>query len=112
MISIWLLFYCPSDYESSEQDLCKAALTFALETLKPNGHFVCKFYQGSEDRLLETALRQNFAKVFRQKPSSSRSVRPGLSFTSSRRADTTLSPGVSGNILCGATPAQGRLCQA
>ena len=62
------------------QDLCHAALTFASETLKPNGHFVCKFYQGAEDKAFETLLRKMFAKVHREKPESSRSVRSFLFF--------------------------------
>lgn len=58
------------------QDLCRAALAFASETLKPGGHFVCKFYQGAEDKALETLLKKMFAKVHREKPESSRSVSP------------------------------------
>ncbi|KAM0616257.1 hypothetical protein ACHAQF_001129 [Verticillium nonalfalfae] len=42
------------------------------DTLKPGGHFVCKFYQGAEDKELEKQLRKLFAKVFRDKPESSR----------------------------------------
>jgi 21S rRNA (uridine2791-2'-O)-methyltransferase len=56
------------------QDLCAAALSFANETLKTGGHFVCKFYQGSEDKALEMRLKQLFWKVHREKPDSSRSV--------------------------------------
>lgn len=36
---------------------------------------MCKFYQGAEDRLLEKSLKAMFAKVHREKPESSRSVR-------------------------------------
>ncbi|KAK1465384.1 FtsJ-like methyltransferase [Colletotrichum cuscutae] len=56
------------------KDLCGAALQFANDTLKNGGHFVCKFYQGSEDREFEKKLKTLFAKVFREKPESSRSV--------------------------------------
>jgi 23S rRNA U2552 (ribose-2'-O)-methylase RlmE/FtsJ len=56
------------------QDLCRAALEFSFETLKTGGHFVCKFYQGAEDKLLEKALKLMFHKVHREKPESSRSV--------------------------------------
>ncbi|QUC20446.1 uncharacterized protein UV8b_04687 [Ustilaginoidea virens] len=52
--------------------LCTAALQFASDTLKPGGHFVCKFYQGADDKLLEGNLKRMFAKVFREKPDSSR----------------------------------------
>lgn len=57
------------------QDLCRAALEFSFETLKTGGHFVCKFYQGAEDKMLEKALKALFHKVHREKPESSRSVR-------------------------------------
>lgn len=57
------------------QDLCNAALRFSHETLKHGGHFICKFYQGSEDRQLEAKLKKLFAAVHREKPESSRSVR-------------------------------------
>jgi 21S rRNA (uridine2791-2'-O)-methyltransferase len=36
---------------------------------------VCKFYQGAEDKALEMLLKKMFAKVHREKPESSRSVR-------------------------------------
>ncbi|UQC75930.1 FtsJ-like methyltransferase [Colletotrichum lupini] len=51
-----------------------AGSMFANDTLKNGGHFVCKFYQGSEDREFEKKLKTLFAKVFREKPESSRSV--------------------------------------
>lgn len=54
------------------QDLCRSALYFAFDTLKVGGHFVCKFYQGAEDKQLEKQLRAMFAKVHREKPESSR----------------------------------------
>ena len=56
------------------QDLCNAALRFGFDTLRPGGHFVCKYYQGAEEKALETRLRALFAKVHREKPESSRSV--------------------------------------
>lgn len=51
-----------------------AALTFSFDTLKTGGHFLCKFYQGNEDRAFEFKLKRLFAKVHREKPDSSRSV--------------------------------------
>ena len=57
------------------QDLCNAAVQFARDTLKPGGHFVCKFYQGAEDKELEMQLKKLFRTVHREKPESSRSVR-------------------------------------
>ncbi|KAK4194026.1 putative ribosomal RNA methyltransferase [Triangularia verruculosa] len=59
---------------AGSMDLCKAALSFASETLKPGGHFVCKFYQGQEDKALELVLKKMFARVHREKPESSRPV--------------------------------------
>ncbi|KAJ5214795.1 hypothetical protein N7468_010474 [Penicillium chermesinum] len=54
-------------------DLCHAALSFATVVLKVGGHFVCKFYQGAEDKELEKELKDRFQKVHRLKPESSRS---------------------------------------
>ena len=56
------------------QDLCNTALEFASDTLRTGGHFVCKFYAGSEDKALEQRLKKLFHKVYREKPDSSRSV--------------------------------------
>lgn len=51
-----------------------AALTFAFDTVKTGGHFLCKYYQGPEEKAFETKLKRLFAKVSREKPESSRSV--------------------------------------
>ena len=59
----------------TNQDLCMAALTFCYDTLRTGGHFLCKFYQGQEDKAFELKLRKLFEKVHREKPDSSRSVR-------------------------------------
>ena len=59
---------------AGSMDLCLAALNFARDMLKEGGHFICKFYQGSEDKQLEITLKQTFMKVFREKPESSRNV--------------------------------------
>ena len=56
------------------KDLCNAALSFASDTLKTEGNFVCKFYQGKEDKALEAKLKKMFRRVCREKPESSRSV--------------------------------------
>lgn len=60
---------------NTSEDLCNAALEFSYDTLKTGGHFVCKFYQGAEDKQLETRLKKLFGAVHREKPESSRSVR-------------------------------------
>nr|XP_023927810.1 rRNA methyltransferase 2, mitochondrial-like [Quercus suber] len=57
---------------AGSMDLCLAALEFAYDTLRPGGHFLCKFYQGAEDGALERRLKSLFAKVHRIKPDSSR----------------------------------------
>ncbi|KAI9669665.1 MAG: 2' O-ribose methyltransferase [Alyxoria varia] len=54
-------------------DLCTAALSFAYDTLRTGGHLVVKFYQGSEDKLLEKRMKRLFEKVHRDKPEASRS---------------------------------------
>lgn len=51
-----------------------AALTFAFDTVKTGGHFLCKYYQGAEEKAFETKLKRLFAKVAREKPESSRAV--------------------------------------
>jgi len=52
-----------------------AALTFCFDTLRTGGHFVCKYYQGNEEKDLELRLKKLFEKVHREKPESSRNVR-------------------------------------
>ncbi|OKO95853.1 rRNA methyltransferase 2, mitochondrial [Penicillium subrubescens] len=58
---------------AGSMDLCNAALSFSSKVLKAGGHFVCKFYQGAEDKELEMHLKDMFQKVHRLKPESSRS---------------------------------------
>ena len=55
--------------------MCRAALQFSFEALKGGGNFVCKFYQGDEDKDLEKQLKALFHRVHRLKPESSRDVR-------------------------------------
>ncbi|KAI0389837.1 23S ribosomal RNA methyltransferase [Xylariaceae sp. FL0594] len=76
---------------AGSMDLCLAALQFASDTLRTGGHFVCKFYQGSEDKDLEMKLKKMFAKVHREKPESSRSESREAYFVALRRkANVTL----------------------
>ncbi|KAL1993392.1 hypothetical protein VTN49DRAFT_3341 [Thermomyces lanuginosus] len=58
---------------AGSMDLCRAALQFCFNVLKSGGHFVCKFYQGAEDKALEKQLKALFERVHRLKPDSSRS---------------------------------------
>ncbi|KAL1840620.1 hypothetical protein VTJ49DRAFT_271 [Mycothermus thermophilus] len=76
---------------AGSMDLCHAALSFASDTLRPGGHFVCKFYQGREDKELESLLKKMFARVHREKPDSSRSESREAFFVALRRkGDVTL----------------------
>ncbi|KAF1930385.1 ribosomal RNA methyltransferase MRM2 [Didymella exigua CBS 183.55] len=72
---------------AGSMDLCMAALTFAFDTLKTGGHFLCKFYQGSEDKAFETKLKRLFAKVSREKPESSRAASKEAYFVALRRKE-------------------------
>merc|ERR1712058_219662 len=51
---------------AGSMDLCAAALQFARDTLRVGGHFICKFYQGAEDKELERQLRAMFRTVHRE----------------------------------------------
>ncbi|KAK4229314.1 rRNA methyltransferase 2 [Podospora fimiseda] len=76
---------------AGSMDLCHAALSFASDTLKPGGHFVCKFYQGSEDKDFEKILKKMFQRVHREKPDSSRSESKETFFVAlKRKGDVTL----------------------
>ncbi|KAL2059056.1 hypothetical protein ABVK25_000348 [Lepraria finkii] len=70
---------------AGSMDLCNAALRFASDTLRTGGHFVCKFYQGAEDKTLEGKLKELFKKVNREKPESSRSESKEAYFVALRR---------------------------
>ncbi|CAK7208239.1 2' O-ribose methyltransferase [Sporothrix bragantina] len=70
---------------AGSMDLCHAALEFASDTLRAGGHFVCKFYQGGEDKVLEKRLKKMFSKVVREKPESSRSESKENFFVALRR---------------------------
>ncbi|KAF3760689.1 FtsJ-domain-containing protein [Cryphonectria parasitica EP155] len=72
-------------------DLCYAALSFASENLKDGGHFVCKFYQGAEDKLFQSKLQKMFDQVKREKPESSRKDSKEAYFVAlKRKGDVTL----------------------
>lgn len=70
---------------AGSMDLCMAALTFCFDTLRTGGHFVCKFYQGAEEKTLEKKLKRLFQKVHREKPESSRSESKEAYFVALRR---------------------------
>ncbi|KAK5079400.1 2' O-ribose methyltransferase [Lithohypha guttulata] len=70
---------------AGSMDLCRSALYFAYETLKVGGHFVCKFYQGAEDKQFEKQLKAMFHKVHREKPESSRSESKEAFFVALKR---------------------------
>ena len=52
--------------------LCETAADFALEVLKPGGHFVAKVFQGGTERDLLATLKQHFDSVHHVKPPASR----------------------------------------
>ncbi|ODQ78020.1 hypothetical protein BABINDRAFT_9627 [Babjeviella inositovora NRRL Y-12698] len=52
----------------SSMDLCDAALILCIDLLRSGGNFVCKFYTGKEDGLLEKRLKRVFKRVIREKP--------------------------------------------
>ena len=58
-----------------------AALDFCIDNLRVGGNFVCKFFQGPEDKALETKLKRLFEKVHREKPEASRQVGQKSSFS-------------------------------
>ncbi|MCJ1310835.1 2' O-ribose methyltransferase [Agyrium rufum] len=70
---------------AGSMDLCNAALRFSYDMLRGGGHFVCKFYQGSEDKAFEMRLKRLFVKVHREKPESSRSESKESFFVAMRR---------------------------
>jgi 21S rRNA (uridine2791-2'-O)-methyltransferase len=77
MLEVWYDFLPLAivlNTSDSTKDLCNAALRFSSDVLKTGGHFICKFYQGAEDKELEMQLKGLFKKVHRLKPESSRSV--------------------------------------
>ncbi len=56
--------------------LVEAAAEFAMETLRPGGHFVTKVFQGGAEKVLLDRLKRNFQKVQHAKPESSRKGSP------------------------------------
>ncbi|KAB2580054.1 Ribosomal RNA large subunit methyltransferase E [Lasiodiplodia theobromae] len=83
---------------AGSMDLCNAALTFAFDTLRTGGNFVCKFYQGAEDKALEKKLRRMFEKVFREKPESSRSESKESFFVALKRKPDPTKEEVFGEV--------------
>ena len=52
--------------------LVEVALDFALQVLKPGGHFIAKTFQGGTEQSLLTLMKQNFRQVHHVKPPASR----------------------------------------
>jgi 23S rRNA (uridine2552-2'-O)-methyltransferase len=52
--------------------LCEVAAHFAIEVLKPGGHFLAKTFQGGTEKDLLILLKRNFKSVIHVKPPSSR----------------------------------------
>ncbi|WEJ95847.1 2' O-ribose methyltransferase [Yamadazyma tenuis] len=53
-------------------DLCHSVLQLSQALLNKNGSVVMKFFMGKEQELIESKLREMFAKVYTFKPQSSR----------------------------------------
>lgn len=53
-------------------DLCENAVHFALQILKPGGHFVAKIFRGGAENEILNVVKQNFKIVKHFKPNSSR----------------------------------------
>ncbi|CAO5674505.1 MAG: Ribosomal RNA large subunit methyltransferase E [Holosporales bacterium] len=62
----------PSVDHDRIMNLLDIALTFALDHLSPNGHFVAKVLRGGTEGVLLSKLKANFKKVSHFKPESSR----------------------------------------
>ena len=58
--------------------LVEAAAEFAMETLKPGGHFVAKVFQGGTEGQLLERLKSHFKNVKHAKPKSSRAGSPEI----------------------------------
>jgi len=58
--------------------LVEAAAEFAMETLRPGGHFVTKVFQGGAEKTLLDRLKRNFQRVQHAKPKSSRKGSPEI----------------------------------
>ena len=52
--------------------LVEVALDFALQVLKPGGHFIAKTFQGGTEQSLLALMKQNFKQVHHVKPPASR----------------------------------------
>ncbi|WP_159588024.1 RlmE family RNA methyltransferase [Chelativorans xinjiangense] len=52
--------------------LCEAAADFAVNVLRPGGHFLAKTFQGGAEAELLTMLKRNFRSVHHVKPPASR----------------------------------------
>ena len=53
-------------------ELCETALNCAINSLKPQGHFVCKIFQGSEFKQFEKRVKSKFKVLKIFKPDSCR----------------------------------------
>ena len=52
--------------------LCEVAAEFAIEVLKPGGHFLAKTFQGGTEAALLDLLKRNFRSIHHVKPPASR----------------------------------------
>lgn len=60
--------------QAKSMELCELALDVAKRFLKPNGTFVCKFFQSGEFGALRAQIKREFDRVEALKPESTRSI--------------------------------------
>ena len=60
--------------------LCEAALELALKTLKYNGSFICKFFDGEDFTPFRNLLKSKFINVYTLRPNSTRAESRELFF--------------------------------
>lgn len=60
--------------QARSMELCELALNVAQRFLKPNGTFVCKFFQSGEFGKLRSEIKKEFERVEAIKPESTRSI--------------------------------------
>lgn len=60
--------------QARSMELCELALSVAERFLKPQGHFVCKFFHSDDFGVLRDKMKKSFHKVEVVKPDSTRKI--------------------------------------
>ncbi len=92
--------------------LVEVALDFALQVLKPGGHFLSKTFQGGTEADLLTLLKRNFSSVHHVKPPASRvgSVELYLLAKGFKGNNGQIKRPPIGDLLSGSQSASGLIC--